>query len=165
MFLLSSKFNLCDLFSLRERLTDDEIEHKFISLSLAFTIDAATIKDRCDRQRRYRDQTETNLNKEIERLIGKVHRLQPLCVDAETTELLGALLSQVDIIIRATSLAATSAERFGAVQHEERLAESVQLMISHVNLLKKQRDSARSQLQYTKYVFDGRFILRAFSSK
>ncbi|KAJ8964052.1 hypothetical protein NQ314_005193 [Rhamnusium bicolor] len=42
----------------RERLNEDELEQKFVSLALAFTIDAATIKDRCERQRRYRDQTE-----------------------------------------------------------------------------------------------------------
>ncbi|XP_017785985.1 PREDICTED: uncharacterized protein LOC108569088, partial [Nicrophorus vespilloides] len=136
----------------RERLTDEELEQKFISLSLAFTIDADTIKDRCNRQRRYRDQTETNLNVEIERLIERANRLYPLCIDAETTELLAALLAQVDIIVRASSHAAISAERFGAVQHEERLAESVQLMIKHVNVLKRQRDSARRQLQYTKRV-------------
>lgn len=134
----------------RERLNDEELEQKFVALALAFTIDAATIKSRCTRQRRYRDQTETNLVTEIDRLVEKVNRLHPLCVDAETTELLTSLLNQVDIILRASSLATISAERYGSVQHEERLAESVSLMINHVTILKQQRDSTRRQLQYTK---------------
>ncbi|RZC34999.1 uncharacterized protein BDFB_003489, partial [Asbolus verrucosus] len=136
----------------RERLSEEELEQKFIALSLAFTIDAATIKDRYDRQRRYRDQTETNLNTEIEKLIQKANRIQPLCVDAETTELLSALLSQIDVVMRASSHATISSERYGAVQHEHRISESVNVMINHVNLLKQQRDSARRQLQYTKRV-------------
>ncbi|XP_044254327.1 uncharacterized protein LOC123004884 isoform X2 [Tribolium madens] len=136
----------------RERLSDEELEQKFVSLSLAFTIDAATIKDRCERQRRYRDQTETNLNTEIEKLIEKANKMQSLCVDAETTELLSSLLGQIDIVMKASSHATISSERYGAVQHEHRISESVNVMINHVNLLKQQRDSARRQLQYTKRV-------------
>lgn len=76
--------------------------------------------------------------------------MQPLCVDAETTEMLTSLLAQVDVVMKASYHASIAAERFGAVQHEERLSDSVNLMINHVTLLKQQRDSARRQLQYTK---------------
>ncbi|KAJ3658123.1 hypothetical protein Zmor_009881 [Zophobas morio] len=136
----------------RERLNEEELEQKFVALSLAFTIDAATIKDRCERQRRYRDQTENNLDAEIEKLIQKANRMQSLCIDAETTELLSALLGQIDIVMKASAHATISSERYGAVQHENRISESVHVMINHVNLLKQQRDSARRQLQYTKRV-------------
>lgn len=160
---------LC-LFSSRERLNNEELEHKFDTLALLFSIDATTIKDRCERQRRYRDQTETNLAMEIERLTEKIHRIRPLCVDMEKTELLTGLLAQVtlppqntfpsagvhcfqvDIVMKAAAHAAISAERFGAVQHENKLSESVNVMIGHVAVLKQQRDSAKRQLQYTKYV-------------
>jgi hypothetical protein len=138
----------------RERLSDEELEQKFVALSLAFTIDATTVKDRCERQRRYRDQTETNLNTELERLIQKANKMQSLCIDAETTELLSALLGQIDIVMKASSHATISSERYGAVQHENRISESVGVMINHVNLLKQQRDSARRQLQYTKLGVD-----------
>lgn len=143
-------FRILIFLSFRERLTDDEVEQKFVSLALAFSIDAATIKDRCERQRRYRDQTETNLAVEIDRLIEKLTLIQPLCVDAQTTELLTNLLEQVEVVTNASNLAAISAERFGAVQHEQRLSDSVHLMINHVSTLKQQRDSARRHLHYTK---------------
>ncbi|KAJ8964051.1 hypothetical protein NQ314_005192 [Rhamnusium bicolor] len=52
--------------------------------------------------------------------------------------------------MKATLLVSISAERYGSVQHEERLTESVNLMVNHVQMLKQQRDSARRQLQYTK---------------
>ncbi|KAI4462904.1 lymphoid-restricted membrane protein jaw1 [Holotrichia oblita] len=138
------------IFDEWERLSDEESEQKFVALALGFSIDATTIKDRCLRQKRYRDQTEKNLTTEIDRLINKVYRLQPLCIDAETTDMLTDLLSQADIVMRAAAFAAVSAERYGAVQHEDRLTQAVDVMIKHVTLLKQQRDSARKHLQYTK---------------
>lgn len=137
-------------FICRERLSDEESEQKFIALALGFSIDATTVKDRCLRQKRYRDQTEKNLTTEIDRLINKVYRLQPLCIDAETTDMLTDLLTQADIVMRAAAYAAVSSERYGAVQHEDRLTQAVDVMIKHVTLLKQQRDSARKHLQYTK---------------
>ncbi|KAJ8975222.1 hypothetical protein NQ317_014526, partial [Molorchus minor] len=134
----------------RERMTEEEVEQKFIGLALAFKIDATTIKDRYERQRRYRDQTEANLSTEIERLKDKLALIQPLCTDYETANLLSTLLTQVDIVMKAASLVTISSERYGSVQHEQRLAESVLVMINHVQMLKQQRDSARSQLKYTK---------------
>lgn len=52
--------------------------------------------------------------------------------------------------MNASNHATISAERYGAVQYEERLSESVNLMINYVDTLKHQRDSARRYLQYTK---------------
>ncbi|KAF5280505.1 hypothetical protein FQA39_LY18050 [Lamprigera yunnana] len=125
-------------------MSEEELEQKFIALSLAFSIDAATIADRSERQRRYRDQTETNLNTEIDKLSEKINQIRFMSVDAERAEHLAGLLTQIDVIVRASSLASISAERFGAVQHEARLAEAVNLMINHVTLLKQQRDSTRN---------------------
>ncbi|CAG9819803.1 unnamed protein product [Phaedon cochleariae] len=137
---------------LREHLSEEELEQKFTSLALAFTIDATTIKDRCERQRRSRDQTEANLSKEMVKFKEKLALMQPLCIDYEKAELLSSLMSQIDIIMKATSLVSISAEKFGSVQQEERLTDSVGLIVSHVQMLKQQRDSARNQLQYTKRV-------------
>lgn len=137
-------------YNFRDRLSEEEIEQKFVALTLAFTIDTATIKNRCERQRHYRDQTEDNLNAEIDRLIEKLTLIRPLCVDMQTTELLTGLLEQADVVMSACNLAAISAERYGAVQYEERLSEAVNLMINYVNTLKQQRDSTRRHLLYTK---------------
>ncbi|XP_018336305.1 lymphoid-restricted membrane protein isoform X2 [Agrilus planipennis] len=134
------------------RLSEQEMEERFIALALAFSIDATTITDRWERQQRFRDQTEINFANEIDKLIEKVHKIQPLCVDAERAELLTNLLAQTDIVVKASSHATIAAERFGAVQHEHRLAQAAHLMINYVTALKQQRDSARKQLQYTKRV-------------
>ncbi|CAH0560043.1 unnamed protein product [Brassicogethes aeneus] len=132
--------------------SEEEQEQKFTRLSLAFSIDSTSINDRFERQKRQRDQTEHNLMVELEKLTHKINKMKYLCVDFETTELLTALLTQVDIVTKATYLASISAERYGAVQYENRLSESVNLMIAHVNTLKQHRDAARRQLQYTKRV-------------
>ncbi|KAL1505465.1 hypothetical protein ABEB36_005032 [Hypothenemus hampei] len=136
----------------RNPLDEQGVEQKFTSLALAFTIDAATIKDRCNRQRRNRNQNESNFNLEVEKLKEKMTLLQPLCTDFESADLLSTLFSQLETLTNAASHVSISAERYGAVQHEERLTESVQLMVSHVQTLKQQRDSALRQLQYTKRV-------------
>ncbi|XP_045478670.1 uncharacterized protein LOC123683805 isoform X2 [Harmonia axyridis] len=134
----------------RKLQTEEEMEQRFATLSLAFSIDSNTITVRCERQRRYRNQTEDNLAEEIGRLTQRVNNLTKLCVNMETTELLASLLAQIEVVTNASTLAASSAERYGAVQHEERLSEAVKLMIDYVNLLKQQRDLSRKQLQYTK---------------
>lgn len=86
----------------------------------------------------------------MEKLKDKLALLKPLCTDYETADLLSSLYSQVETLTKAGSLVSIAAERYGAVQHEDRLTESVQLMVSHVQTLKQQRDSALRQLQYTK---------------
>ncbi|VEN62674.1 unnamed protein product [Callosobruchus maculatus] len=136
----------------RERLSEHDLEQKFTSLALAFSIDSATVKDRCERQRRNRDQTEINLSMEIERLIEQIDQLQSMCTDIRQAELLSTVSAQISTIMQAVQLVSIAAERYGSVQHEERLTESVGLMVDHVQMLKQQRDSARRQLQYTKKV-------------
>lgn len=96
LYICSSSSILQTIYDFRERLNNEELENKFDTLALLFSIDATTIKDRCERQRRYRDQTETNLTVEIERLTEKIHRIRPLCVDMEKTELLTGLLAHVN---------------------------------------------------------------------
>lgn len=78
---------------------EEELEQKFTSLALAFAIDASTTKDRCERQKRYRNQTELNLSKEIYTFKEKLALMHPLCTDYEKAELLSALFSQVPIQI------------------------------------------------------------------
>lgn len=134
----------------RDRLTEEEIESKFQTLTLAFQIDARTLPDRRDRQLRQRDQAETNMKNEIDRLVRAIHRLNPLCVDAEKTELVTSLLVQLDVVDQAATRISTAAEVFGSVQQEWRLAESFTLMLNHLKNLMHQRDTARRQLQCTK---------------
>lgn len=83
------------IISFSNELNNEELENKFDTLALLFAIDGTTVKDRVERQKRYRDQTETNLAIEIERLTEKIHRIRPLCVDIEKTEFLSDLLTQV----------------------------------------------------------------------
>lgn len=136
----------------KERLTDEEIEQKFQLLTLAFAIDAVTLGDRLERQQRQRDQAEDNLTREVTKFIQAVHRLNPLCVDAETTELVTSLLSHLDLIVQATHRISTSAEVFGSVQLEWRISDSVNMMIAHLRNVIQQRDTTRRQLQCTKHM-------------
>lgn len=88
-------FHIRNLNIFRERFNEEELEQMFTSLALAFAIDSTTLKDRCDRQRRYRDQTEVNLSKEIDKFKEKLSLMHPLCTDYEKAELLSTLFTQV----------------------------------------------------------------------
>lgn len=89
---------VCEYF--RERLTEEEMEVKFQTLALVFSIDAVTVGARVERLRRQRDQAEDSLDVEVARLTAAVHRLHPLCVDAETTELVTSLLDRLQFIVQ-----------------------------------------------------------------
>ena len=66
-FLLSSNVQFC-YFCSNETLTDQDIENKFTSLSLAFKTDKLTLTNRLELQQRQRDISEKNIESEISQL-------------------------------------------------------------------------------------------------
>lgn len=68
-----------------------------MALSLAFMTDGTTLTTRRERLQKFRDQAEQNLLSEVEQLMGAIHKLNPLCIDAERTELVTSLITQVSM--------------------------------------------------------------------
>ena len=66
-FVLSSNVQFC-YFCSNETLTDQDIENKFTSLSLAFKTDKLTLTNRLELQQRQRDISEKNIESEISQL-------------------------------------------------------------------------------------------------
>lgn len=99
---------------------------------------------------RSRDQTERNLKSEIDQVKRLINRLNPLCIDAERTELVTNLVTQINIIAAAARFASTSAFNYGSVVQEWRLNKAVQLMLKYVDNIKLQRDTAKRRFQYTR---------------
>ncbi|KAK9870105.1 hypothetical protein WA026_006200 [Henosepilachna vigintioctopunctata] len=140
--LLSEMGSISDQTSIQE---EEELEDKFAALSLTLTIDSTTIKDRCERHKIARDQTEKNLADEIRSLTERVNNLTTLCVNMETTELVATILAQINRVVKASVHAFSSAERYGSAQLEEKLSKDAQLIVKYVNSLKQKRNLSKEQ--------------------
>lgn len=125
--------------------TDKEIENKFTSLILAFKTDKITLKSRLELQSRLRDQSEQNMTMEVSRLRDAVQALSPLCTDSEKIELLENIQEQVEALYKSTIRVSSSAELFGAVQQENRLAKAVDIILHHVENLKQAYEKERTE--------------------
>jgi inositol 1,4,5-triphosphate receptor-associated cGMP kinase len=143
---LDAAASASDVFS------DQDIENKFCALSLAFKTDKLTLETRHERQQRQRDQAERNMTVEIIELKAAVHRLNYVCKDSESIEILGRIQDQIDILQQSTELVSSSAEIFGAVQQEIRVSKAIEVMLTHVENLKRMFEKEHAELEETKRV-------------
>ncbi|XP_063229566.1 inositol 1,4,5-triphosphate receptor associated 2-like isoform X2 [Bacillus rossius redtenbacheri] len=133
-----------------EVLTEQDVENRYTSLSLAFKTDKVTLRQRFDLQHRQRDQAEKNMQAEVERLKAAVQKLNRLCVDSESADILTQIQSQVHVLQQSTEQVSNSAEMFGAVQQEQRLSKAVEVMLAHVDNLKRVYEKEHSELEETR---------------
>lgn len=133
-------------------LSEQDIENRFSALSLAFKTDKLTLVTRHNRQQRQRDQAERNMAMEVMALKAAVHNLNYLCKDSESIEILGKIQDQVDVLQQSTELVSSSAEMFGAVQQEIRVSKAIEVMLTHVENLKRMYEKEHAELEETKRV-------------
>ncbi|XP_069675352.1 inositol 1,4,5-triphosphate receptor associated 2-like isoform X2 [Periplaneta americana] len=133
-------------------LSEQDIENKFSSLSLAFKTDKLTLTSRHDRQQRQRDLAERNMAAEVLKLKTTIHNLNYLCKDSESIDILGKIQNQVDVLQRSTERVSSSAEIYGAVQQETRLSKAIEVMLTHVENLKRMYEKEHAELEETKRV-------------
>ncbi|KDR22682.1 Lymphoid-restricted membrane protein [Zootermopsis nevadensis] len=133
-------------------LSEQDIENRFSTLSLAFRTDKLTLVSRHERQQRQRDQAEKNMAAEVMKLKAAVHNLNYLCKDSESIEILGKIQDQVDVLQQSTERVSSSAEIFGAVQQESRVSKAIEVMLTHVENLKRMYEKEHTELEETKRV-------------
>ncbi|XP_046673067.1 mucin-5AC-like isoform X2 [Homalodisca vitripennis] len=132
--------------------SEKDIENKFTSLMLAFKTDKLTLDQRLELQRRLRDQAESNMAGELNKLKAAVQLLSPLCTDSEKIELLEKVSEQVDALHKSTTRVSTSAEMYGAVQQENRLSKAVDIILRHVENLKQAYDKEKTDHEETRKI-------------
>merc|ERR1719232_2218802 len=130
-----------------ETLTDQEIENKFTSLSLAFKTDKLTLTNRLELQQRQRDNAEKNIETEISQLKKAIESLSRLGLDLEAREALNSVQRQVEVVKQSAERVSSSAEVYGAVQQEARIARAIEIMLMHVENLKRIHDREHSELE------------------
>jgi len=140
------------LMALKERestetLSDQDIENKFTSLSLAFKTDKLTLTNRLELQQRQRDIAEKNIDVEIAQLKKEVEELSQVCLDGEAREVLHKIQQQVDVVKQTAERISSSAEVYGAVQQEARIARAVEIMLMYVDNLKRNCEREHTELE------------------
>nr|XP_040564465.1 inositol 1,4,5-triphosphate receptor associated 1-like isoform X2 [Lepeophtheirus salmonis] len=139
-------------YMITENLSDQDIESKFTSLSLAFKTDKLTLSNRLELQQRHRDTAERNIEEEIKDLKNAIGGLNRLCNDTETRDVLQRLTQQVDVLRQSSSRVSSAAEVYGAVQQEARIARAIEVMLLHVDNLKRLYEKEHSELEETRRI-------------
>jgi len=135
-----------------ETLTDQEIENKFTSLSLAFKTDKLTLTNRLELQLRQRDHAEKNIDAEISQLKKAIENLSRLGLDLEAREALNSVQQQVEVVKQSAERVSSSAEVYGAVQQEGRIARAIEIMLMHVENLKRIHDREHTELEESRKI-------------
>ncbi|KAL1116236.1 hypothetical protein AAG570_005731 [Ranatra chinensis] len=123
---------------------------KFTSLMLAFKADKMTLKRRLELQNRLRDQTEINMNNEVDALKTVIQLLEPICMDCEKQEIYERIIHQVDALQKSVLRVSSVAEVYGAVQQENRMSKAVDVILAHVDCLKAAYEKEKSHHEEVK---------------
>ncbi|XP_060050516.1 inositol 1,4,5-triphosphate receptor associated 2 isoform X3 [Erinaceus europaeus] len=132
---------------------EKEVEAEFLRLSLGFKCDWFTLEKRVRLEERSRDLAEENLKKEITNCLKLVESLMPLCEeDNQAQETLRKLEKSIAFLSQCTARVASRAEMLGAINQESRVSRAVEVMIQHVENLKRVYAKEHAELEELKQV-------------
>ncbi|XP_026104950.1 lymphoid-restricted membrane protein isoform X1 [Carassius auratus] len=118
-------------------MTEEELEAAFSQLSLAFRCDQYTLCQRLEMEEHARDNAEENLKLEVERGMEVLETLKGMCLDIKRARLLQHLELSLNIIGGTIGRISKTAEVLGAVHQEAKVSRAVELMVAHVENLKR----------------------------
>ncbi|KAM6896657.1 inositol 1,4,5-triphosphate receptor associated 2 [Lycodopsis pacificus] len=117
---------------------EKEIEAEFQRLSLGFKCDMFTLEKRLRLEERSRDLAEENVRKEVSSCLGLLQALTPLCEDDnQSMEIIQRLQKNLDILIQSMIRVSSRSEMLGAIHQESRIGKAVEVMIQHVENLRR----------------------------
>ncbi|XP_071383892.1 inositol 1,4,5-triphosphate receptor associated 2-like, partial [Centroberyx affinis] len=125
--------------------TDKEIETEFQRLSLGFKCDMFTLEKRLRLEERSRDLAEENVRREVSSCQGLLQALIPLCED-ESMEIIQRLQKNLDILIQSMTRVSSRSEMLGAIHQESRIGKAVEVMIQHVENLRRMYTKEHAEL-------------------
>ncbi|CAG2109657.1 unnamed protein product, partial [Medioppia subpectinata] len=149
-----------------ESLTEEEIESKFTTLSLAFKTDKFTLEQRVNLQRHQRDVSELDANNELQCLRESVRELNELMFGLDddfalmnsrtegVKELLTKIETQVDVVAQTNAKISSRSELYGAVKQEERMSGAFDVILIHSQNLRKESEKCRKELEKTKQLLN-----------
>uniref|UniRef100_A0A3B3HXJ3 Lymphoid-restricted membrane protein n=1 Tax=Oryzias latipes TaxID=8090 RepID=A0A3B3HXJ3_ORYLA len=120
---------------------------EFQRLSLGFKCDMFTLEKRLKLEQRSRDLAEENIRKEVSSCQGLLQALTPLCEDeTQSMEIIQRLQKNLDILIQSTNRVSSRSEMLGAIHQENRIGKAVEVMIQHVENLKRTYTKEHAEL-------------------
>ncbi|XP_067387664.1 inositol 1,4,5-triphosphate receptor associated 1-like isoform X2 [Emydura macquarii macquarii] len=134
----------------RVSLTEQDVEAAFAHLALAFRCDTFTLRQRVQVEERARDVAEENIQQELEECRAALQRLGLSCIDLKCKELVRQLQHSLTVLAGSMERATSAAEKLGAVHQEARLSRAAEVMVQHVENLKRHHVRERAELEEMK---------------
>ncbi|XP_030006016.1 inositol 1,4,5-triphosphate receptor associated 2 isoform X3 [Sphaeramia orbicularis] len=126
---------------------DKEIEAEFQRLALGFKCDMFTLEKRLRLEERSRDLAEENVRREVSSCQGLLQALTPLCEDDnQSMEIIQRLQKNLDILIQSMTRVSSRSEMLGAIHQESRIGKAVEVMIQHVENLRRMYTKEHAEL-------------------
>ncbi|XP_063142659.1 inositol 1,4,5-triphosphate receptor associated 2 isoform X5 [Rattus norvegicus] len=130
---------------------EKEVEAEFLRLSLGLKCDWFTLEKRVKLEERSRDLAEENLKKEITNCLKLLESLTPLCEeDNQAQEIIKKLEKSIAFLSQCSTRVASRAEMLGAINQESRVSRAVEVMIQHVENLKRMYAKEHAELEELK---------------
>ncbi|XP_062839303.1 inositol 1,4,5-triphosphate receptor associated 2 isoform X3 [Anolis carolinensis] len=129
---------------------EKEVEAEFLRLSLGFKCDLFTLEKRVRLEERSRDLAEGNLRKEIAGALKLLDSLASLSEDNQVQETVKKLQKSLELLNQHATRIASKAEMLGAIHQESRLSKAVEVMIQHLENLKRTYAREHAELEELK---------------
>lgn len=123
-----------------------ETEEKFSSLALAFQTDKLTLDRRKELHLRARDVAEENIHRELEGLKDGMKALNQICNNPSSQQIFSKVQRHIEVLENAIARMSSRAEVHGAVQQELRVNQAIDVMVKHVENLKKVYEKEHAEL-------------------
>ncbi|XP_065103051.1 uncharacterized protein [Paramisgurnus dabryanus] len=134
----------------RVDMTEEELEAAFSELSMAFRCDQYTLCQRLEAEEHARNKAESNIKLEVERGMEMLQTLRGMCVDTKRVSLLQQIELCFSIIGNTIGRISNTAEVLGAVHQEVKSSRAVELMVAHVQNMKRRHERNSAELEEMK---------------
>ncbi|XP_066500674.1 inositol 1,4,5-triphosphate receptor associated 2 [Hoplias malabaricus] len=131
-------------------MTEQELENAFCQLALGFRCDQYTLDQRLQAEEHARNHAEENLKLEVKRGQDLLESLKGMCLDVKRTNVIQSLELCLSIIRGTIERIVSTAEALGAVHQESKVRHGVQLMVAHVESLRRRHERDTVELEEIK---------------
>ncbi|XP_030589515.1 lymphoid-restricted membrane protein isoform X2 [Archocentrus centrarchus] len=128
-------------------MSENDLEMAFSQIALSFRCDQYTLKQRLQAEEHARNLAEENVQLELSRGRETLEILKGLCLDSKRSKILQKLELSLDILGGTVERISNTAEVLGAVHQEARVSRAVELMVAHVERLKRRYDRNLTELE------------------
>ncbi|XP_061759496.1 inositol 1,4,5-triphosphate receptor associated 2 isoform X1 [Nerophis ophidion] len=131
-------------------MSETDLENSFSQIAMAFSCDQYTLKQRLQAEEHARNLAEDNIQLELSRGRETLEALKGLCLDSRRSKILQRLELSLDILAGTVERISNTAEVLGAVHQEARVSRAVELMVAHVDNVRRRLDRHEAELDEAK---------------